>query len=211
VLNRLSGACGVLAFVTFNVGWIAGGLAQPDRFSSADDDISDLGALTASSPWLYNQIAANLTGLLVVGFALGVWRATSPDLFGRLGAAMLVAAGVGTFLDGIFRLDCQGIDSACENDSWHSSAHKIESGVTVGATLLAPLLLALAFRRIPGWRDSWLPTLCAVPAVFVANAIFSAWGDGAATRAGSVVVYLWIAFVGIRLVQKSALSSDNGS
>jgi hypothetical protein len=124
---------------------------------------------------------------------------------------MLVAAGVGTFLDGIFRLDCQGIDSACENDSWHSSAHKIESGVTVGATLLAPLLLALAFRRIPGWRDSWLPTLCAVPAVFVANAIFSAWGDGAATRAGSVVVYLWIAFVGIRLVQKSALSSDNGS
>jgi hypothetical protein len=81
----------------------------------------------------------------------------------------------------------------------------------VGATLLAPLLLALAFRRIPGWRDSWLPTLCAVPAVFVANAIFSAWGDGAATRAGSVVVYLWIAFVGIRLVQKSALSSDNGS
>jgi hypothetical protein len=90
---------------------------------------------------------------------------------------MLVAAGVGTFLDGIFRLDCQGIDSACENDSWHSSAHKIESGVTVGATL----------------------------------PIFSAWGDGAATRAGSVVVYLWIAFVGIRLVQKSALSSDNGS
>jgi hypothetical membrane protein len=79
------------------VGWIAGGIAQPDRFSSADDDISDLGALTASSPWLYNQIAANLTGLLVVGFALGVWRATSPDLFGRLGAAMLVAAGVGTF------------------------------------------------------------------------------------------------------------------
>jgi hypothetical protein len=201
----------VLAFVTFNVGWIAGDLAQPDRFSSADDDTSDLGALTASSAWLYNQIAANLTGLLVVGFALGVWRVTTPDLFGRLGAAALVAAGVGTFLDGIFRLDCQGIDAACKNDSWHSSAHKIESGVTASAALLAPLLLALAFRRIPAWRDSWLPTLCAVPAVFAANAIFSAWGDGAATRAGSAVVYLWIAFVGIRLVQKSALSSDNGS
>jgi hypothetical membrane protein len=72
---RLAGLCGVAAFVTGNVAWIAGGLAQPAAFSSARDDISDLGATTANSAWIYNQIGANLTGLLIVGLALGLGRA----------------------------------------------------------------------------------------------------------------------------------------
>lgn len=186
-----------------NVGWIVGGLAQPDSFSSADDDISDLGALTASSAWIYNQIGANLTGLLVVVFGLGLWRALSPDVLGRLGAAAIVVAGTGAFLEGFLRLDCQGIDAACDNDSWHSSAHKIESGVTGAALLIAPVLLAFAFRRIPAWRDSWLPTLLVVPAIIAANVAFSAIGDGAATRAGTVVGFAWFAFVAVRLIQKA--------
>ena len=85
---RAAGVCGLGAFVTFNVGWIAGGLAQ------------------------------------------GLWRALSPDVLGRIGAGALAVTGVGVFLDGLFRLDCRGIDAACTNDSWHSHAHEIESGVT---------------------------------------------------------------------------------
>jgi hypothetical membrane protein len=203
MLVRAAGICGLLAFVTVNVGWIAGGLAQPAAYSSARDDISDLGATTANSAWLYNQIGANVTGLLVVGLALGLWRALSPDLLGRLGAAALLLAGAGAFLDGLFRLDCRGIDAACTNDSWHSHAHKIESGITAVATLAAPLILAFAFRRIPLWRDSWLPSLAAVAAIILANVAFSALGNGAANRAGTVVVFLWIAFLGVRLLQKA--------
>ena len=60
-MRRVAGACGLLAFVTFNLGWILGGFAQPAAYSVADDDISDLGAVTASSAWLYNQLAANIT------------------------------------------------------------------------------------------------------------------------------------------------------
>ena len=136
--RRIAGVCGLLAFVTSAVGWIAGGFAQPSSYSVADDDISDLGAVTASSAWIYNQLGANLTGLLVVVLALGLWQALSPDLLGRLGAVALLVAGVGGFLDGVFRLDCRGIDAACTNDSWHSHAHKIESGITGAALLLAP-------------------------------------------------------------------------
>jgi hypothetical membrane protein len=86
---RIAGLRGLLAFVTVNVGWIVGGVAQPNAFSSADDDISDLGALTANSAWIYNQIGANVTRVLVVLFALGLWRALSPDVLGRIGAATL--------------------------------------------------------------------------------------------------------------------------
>jgi hypothetical protein len=200
---RVAGVCGLLAFVTINLGWIFGGFAQPASYSVADDDISDLGATTATSAWVYNQVGANLTGMLILCLALGFWRALSPDVLGRLGSVALAVAGVGTFLDGIFRLDCRGIDAACTNHSWHSDAHKIESGVTGAATLLAPLLLALAFRRRPEWRDSWIPSLLAIPAAIVANVVFSTIGDGAATRAGTVVVFLWIAFVSVRLLQKA--------
>jgi len=201
---RVAGGCGLLAFVTFNIAWIAGGLAQPSAYSVANDDISDLGAITAASPWIYNQVGANLTGILVVLLGLGLWRALSPDVIGRVGAAVLIAEGISTFFDGILHLDCRGIDAACDNTSWHSRAHKIESGFTAVFSLLAPLLRAFAFRRNPAWRDSWIPSLLAVPAVFAANAAFSTLGDGAATRARTVVLFAWIAFVSLRLLQKGA-------
>jgi hypothetical protein len=201
---RLAGACGLLAFVTATVGWVAGGFAQPAAYSVSRDDISDLGAVTAASPWLYNQIGANLTGLLVMLTALGLWREVSPSVLGQLGAAALFVVGVGGFLDGIFRLDCRGIDAACTNHTWHAHAHKIESGITGAAFLLAPLLCALAFRKLPRWRSAWLPSLLVFPAILVANVVFSAIGDGAATRAGTVVAFAWVAFIGAYLIALSA-------
>ena len=71
--------------MTFIVGVLLGDLAQPDAFRSADDDISDLGAQTADQAWLYNQIAANLSGLLIVAFALGLWARS--DRAGLRGSA----------------------------------------------------------------------------------------------------------------------------
>src|SRR6187549_1466675 len=164
---RAAGACAVAAFFTSAIGWAAGDLAQPAAFSPANDDISDLGALTASSPWLYNQVGANLTGLLVMAAALGLWRALSPDVLGRIGAGAVFVAGLGSYLDGLFRLDCQGIDAGCVNDSWHSSAHKWESRFTAAAILLSPVILAFAFRRLSAWRSAWLPSLATLPAIFL--------------------------------------------
>jgi hypothetical protein len=167
-----------------------------------DDDISDLGALTANSAWLYNQVGANLTGALIVVLGLGLWRALSPDVLGRIGSLAVIVAGAGSLLDGLVRLDCRGIDANCTNHSWHAHAHKIESGITGAATLVAPLILGFAFRRIPEWRDCWIVSLATVPAIIVANVVFGALGDGAATRAGTVVAFVWFAFLGFRLLQK---------
>jgi Protein of unknown function (DUF998) len=199
---RIAGSCALLAFLTFNVGWIAGDLAQPSAFSPLHDDLSDLGATTATSPWLYDQVAANVSGLLVIALGIGVWRAmasTRRGWVGSLGAGGVIVMGIGTFLDGIFRLDCQGIDNGCRNDSWHSHAHKVESGVTAGAVLLALLLLPFVLRRITDRRAHWLPMLAALPALFAANVAFSLLGDGAATRAGTVAAFAALAFLGYRL------------
>ena len=50
--------------------------------------------------------------------------------------------------------------------------------------------------------DSWLPSLITVPAIVLASIVFSAVGNGASARAGTVVARLWIAFVSVRLLQK---------
>ena len=206
MLPRIAAVCGLLAPLTSTVGWAVGGLAQQDEFSSADDDISDLGALTASNAWIWNQVGSNLTGVLVIVLALGLWRALSPDVLGRAGAGVLGVVAMGVFLGGFFRLDCQGIDTGCENDSWHSAAHRMETRVTTAATILAPLVLAFAFRRLPEWRDTWIPTLAAIPASVAAGVLFSGLGDGAATRATTVVWLLWLAFVAFQLLRKGERS-----
>jgi hypothetical membrane protein len=201
---RLGAILGLATPVTFVAGIVLGDLAQPGAFSPANDDISDLGALTASSPWLYNQVAANLTGLLVLGLALGLWGALGNGLLSRLGVLGLAVVGLGMFLDGLFRLDCQGIDLRCDTTSWHSSIHRIESGFTAAALLLTPLVLAFAFRRLPEWRAIWLPTLLATPVVIVLSIPFSALGDGASGRAGSIIWFLWVAFVAFHLLELSS-------
>ena len=204
-MTRAAGIAALIAPVTVVLGWAFGALAQPNAYSSVHDDVSDLGAVTAASPWLYNQVASNLTGLLLVVVSLGLWHALSPNTLGRAGAVTLGVSGVGAILDGFFRLDCRGIDSGCVNDSWHAHAHKVESAFTAATILLTPLILAFAFRRIEGWRSAWLPTLAVIPGLIAAEVIFSTWGDGAATRAGTLVVFAWIAYLGVRLLRVASV------
>jgi hypothetical protein len=198
---RAAAICGLLAAATFVVGLVSGDLAQPEPFSPADDDVSDLGAATATAPWIYNQVAANLNGLFLGAFALGLWGALGPGWLARIGVLCLLALGVLRFLEGFLRLDCQGVDIGCDNSSWQADGHGIESGISAALFFVAPPLLALAFRRLPDWRDLWVPTLLAVPVTIGASVLFSVVGDGAAVRAASVVWFLWVALLALRLLR----------
>ena len=141
---RAAAICGLLAPVTFVAGLLFGDLAQPDAFSPANDDISDIGAQTADLAWIYNQIAANLNGLLILAFALGLWRALGSGWLARLDVLGLAVLGVTRFLEGFLRLDCRGIDQGCENTSWQADGHRIESGIAAALFFLVPPVLAFA-------------------------------------------------------------------
>jgi Protein of unknown function (DUF998) len=198
---RAAAICGLLASVTFVAGLLFGDLAQPDAFSPANDDISDLGAQTADQAWIYNQIAANLNGLLILVFALGLWRALGSGWLARLGVLGLGVLGVTRFLEGFLRLDCRAMDEGCENTSWQADAHRIESGVAAALIFLVPPVLAFAFRGLPQWRDLWLPTLLTLPVVVAVSVLFSGIGDGAAVRAASVTWFLWLGLLAWRLMR----------
>ena len=197
---RAAAICGLLAPVTFIVGVLLGDLAQPEAFSPADDDISDLGAQTVDQAWIYNQIAANLNGLLIVAFALGLWRALGSGRLARLGVLGLAVIGATRFLEGFLRLDCRGMDDGCENTSWQADGHRLESGIASALFFLVPLLLAFAFRRLPQWRDLWLPTFLVVSVVVAVSIPFSLIGDGAAVRAASITWFLWLGLLAWRLL-----------
>jgi len=123
---RADAICGLLAPITFIAGWLIGGLAQPAEYSVVDHDVSDLGALTAGKPWLYNQLGSNLTGLLLFVLALGLWKTVGTSRSARIGVIAFGVFAVGTFLDGLFRLDCRKIDEGCDRtSSWHAAAHLV--------------------------------------------------------------------------------------
>ena len=122
-------------------------------------------------------------------------------MLGRLGVFGLAVLGLTRFLEGCLRLDCRGMDEGCENTSWQSEGHGIESGIASALFFLVPPLLAFAFRRLPQCRDLWIPTLLAVPVVVASSVLFSAVGDGAAVRAASITWFLWLGLGAWRLLR----------
>jgi hypothetical protein len=69
--TRIAAICGLLAPTTYIAALLAGGVMWRDRYSNADESTRSLGADTASHSWIYNRIATNLTGILILAFALG--------------------------------------------------------------------------------------------------------------------------------------------
>jgi hypothetical protein len=129
------------------------------------------------------------------------WRALGSGWLARLGVLGLAVLGVTRFLEGFLRLDCRGMDEGCEKTSWQADAHGIESGIAAALFFLVPPVLAFAFRRLPQWRDLWLPTLFTVPVVVAVSVLFSGIGDGAAVRAASITWFLWLGLLAWRLMR----------
>jgi hypothetical membrane protein len=200
----VSAACGLLAGPVLLVAMGAAVLAQPDEFSLVDHENSDLGAVTADSPWIANQLGSNLPGLLLLVFAVGLWRSLGSRRAARIGSVLVGVAGVGIFLSGFFRIDCRHIDSGCDpNSSWHAVAHNANGGITVIALVLAPFILARGLKFIPEWRTLWIPTLVFGVATIAAAVLGGAIGDGVASLLGVLVWFVWITILAARMLRLS--------
>ena len=150
----------VLGQAFFHAGWVVGGLLQDGQYSSARHDISDLGALTATAPWVW-LFSQGIAGALTISFALA---ALGPAL--RTGgqrtpvSAWLVALslmGLDNVSDVFFRLDCRAADPGCTPavaaTSWPGKIHVIVAVFTALMTIAAPFVLARRMRLVSEWRD----------------------------------------------------------
>jgi hypothetical membrane protein len=206
-LRSLPAICGLLAGPVLFLTTAGAVLAQPDEFSVVNHENSDLGADTAASPWIANQLGSNLPGLLLLVFAIGLWRSLGPHPSARIGSGLVGATGVGIFLSGFLRLDCRHIDQGCAQESWHATAHGADAGFTVLALVLAPFVLARALKLAPRWQDLWLPTLAFGIGTIAAAIAGGAVGAGLASLLGVLPWFIWITILAIRLLRDTATST----
>lgn len=208
---RVSAVCGLLAGPVVVVFWVLAVLAQPRAFSFVNHASSDLGADTADSAWISNQLGSNLPGLLLLVFGVGLWYAVGDHLSARIGSILITVVGLGVFLSGFLRLDCRQIDSGCEDTSWHAVGHNINGGITVLALVLAPFVLARAFKLAPSWHDRWLLTLVAGIGTVVAAIVGGAIGEGLGQFLALSLWFAWIALLALQVLRLSRKSAAAAS
>jgi hypothetical membrane protein len=189
----------MLAGPVLFVAWFAAALAQPEEFSIVHHASSDLGADTANSAWISNQLGSNLPGLLLLVFAWGLWRSVGRHLSARIGSVLIAIVGVAIFTSGFLRLDCRAIDAGCKNDSWHAILHGTNSGITLLALALAPFVFARAFKVAQRWRDLWLLTLGVGIGIIAAAVVGGAVGEGLGELLPVFLWFAWIAVLALRM------------
>jgi hypothetical protein len=149
----------------------------------------------ARGPYGWVQVATFvITGLLIMLLAFAVRdqlprkRASSFAvlLLGLLGVALILAA---------FRVDAPMLRGG-NPDTWHGWIHGIAFLLIIATGVLAPLTMALAVRRDPGWRPIAALSL-ATSALFVVFLLLP-WGN-ATFLIAIVTLFAWIASVAVRL------------
>ncbi|MFD4908888.1 DUF998 domain-containing protein [Kitasatospora purpeofusca] len=209
-LRRLAALLGAVGPVVFTLGWGIGQAVQDGRYDPGRDDISDLGALTARHPWVVLTGQA-LGGAAIVVFALVALRFLVRDSrAGRVGAWLLALSGLGlgNLLDTLFRLDCRaadGCDHAHRAASWHGTIHEI-GGVTILLLAMAPLVLTMAFRHLPGWAGFALASQAVGSVQLLLLMAYLALGghdgSGYVQRAIGLLAAAWIVTLAVRVLRR---------
>jgi hypothetical membrane protein len=202
--------------VLFTGTWIIAGLADP-AFRFADNDTSDLGALTAAHPGPYN-VGVSLSGLLTIGAAVALVRVLPHRRAVMAGAILIAVFGLGQIIHGFAREDCAAsVDAACRaaeqagRVSKHHQIHNAESLVTFSALILAPLVLGFALRSIPSWRRLAPWSIAAASIQIVCLPIFLGMYSNGTNGQGLVEIIevtvgvMWIAAMSIAAMSIASL------
>jgi len=208
-LRRVLGWCAVAGPVLFTAAWLIAESVQ-DTYGPRREDISALAALDAQHAWI--MIAGIVAlGLSLVALGVGLVGAIDDGRSATVGAILLVVAGLAFVVAGFARDDCSSELQACKtrvkagNVSWHHQVHD-NVGIAVFLFLvLAPLMLARAFRRDRGWRDlrrySLITGVLTLVLLLVfGGGSFTGW-NGLAERLLITIPLVWIAGLGTRLAR----------
>lgn len=185
-LTRLLALGGIVGAPLFVVVLLVLGLVKPGFNAvvqmGSEESIGDLG-------WIQS---ANflVTGVCFVVLAVGLWRGLGSRLSGRIGSALIAAAGIGLFGAGLFVTDPE-----YPPQTLHGILHSAVSAVTFLSLLIACLAFARRF-----WHDrrfaiysiaSGLVIPASIPAFNIA--------PGVIQRVMIAVVWTWITALALRL------------
>jgi hypothetical protein len=181
------------------------GAVEP-HYSHVDEFVSELAAKNAAHPWI------ETIGIAALGVSLLALAAALPAALERrraLPAILFAGAGLCALLAAVFPLDCMAsIDHHCKalqdagSLSWHHYAHLWSSLANQVFLLLTPF--ALAWALWPGTTAAVFLTFgstgVAIGAAMTAAYAAPGAADGLIQRFGFLVVFVWVAIVGGRIL-----------
>jgi hypothetical protein len=210
---RLAGGA-ILGQVVFTLGWLVAGALEPDGYSSARHDSSDLASMTAHYAPLI-LVAQAIAGALTIAFAIGALRPAIAIAGQRSIGEWLVAgslAGSELVTELFFRLDCRAVDVGCTpevaTESWHGKLHVIVGFLALFMTIAAPFVLARRMRLVAGWHDLASPAiafgLLQIPLPILYGVFYSSPVTGYLNRAPLVLASVGLVALALR-VRRQAL------
>lgn len=168
----------VLGEVLFTLGWLMSDWLADPAYRPLRDDLSDLGARTATHPWLY-LLPELIAGLTSVGFALFALRPllVGAGRLGSVAAWFSAAASLQDLTDPVFRLPCRAADGcsvAQQTVGWSGQLHATLGLLGLVLSVVSGVLLWRAFTRLAEWRRLAWPALAVTLLVVVAVPVIGA-------------------------------------
>lgn len=205
--SRRVALAGILAPILFIVVTVVLWMVQHDFLvhNNADPTINVYPSANSRGAYGWLQIANFIvTGLLVIAFAAGLYRAIRGGLAVRLGIGLLLVAGVALVVLGPFTIDPPiSASGQAEGRTFHGTVHLLAYVVLALSTFAAYLILSWPLRGRPLWRSyGWysLVTAIGMAASFIVSSVL---GE---THAGAIANYLfflmmlgWLEVIGLRL------------
>lgn len=158
-------------------------------------------------PGLNFNIGVTITGMLLIIFAIGLWREFPSKMTARIGLGLLVLGGLGLIGAGYFHCN-EGCKNILIEPDLVGRLHMVMSlfgGLGAG---LSPFFVWLAMRGSEKWIGFATPTLVAaifanLPGILFWIMIATGYRlhslEGLIQRLGFVVVLIWIFFFAARL------------
>ena len=119
-----------------------------DDYSHVKHHISQLGATGAPQAWVQN-VNFVVTGLLIIAFAIGLYRAVGTGKAGKIGSALIVLVGVGAAGPGLFPEDMIPVPP---EPTFSDSMHNMFSLLAFLAVIIAVIILSRSLPRDDVWQ-----------------------------------------------------------
>ena len=199
---RLFAICGMTAPVLMLVLWTVASLIRPGY-----DQLGQYGSELGTGP---NAIVMNtnfvITGLLIVGFAIGLFANVHGGRGAQIGSILLLVFGAGELAGGLFPCD-PGCPVTAQ--SVFQLTHSVDAVIAFVAIALAPLLFSLGLNRDDRWQAYRSYSIVTGLLAICLFSIFSAASLGYLEYVGLfqrlflAVTFLWIEVVAIQLLHIS--------
>ena len=202
-------ACGIAAPILFALAVVVLGLLRED-YSHVSQLMSKLGEV--GSPNMAGQNANFIvTGLLVLAFSFGLYRATNPGKRVKAGSLLVAVIGLGTVGAGVFPSDSSCPASTCNYVS--DNGHTVATFIVFLSIPFAVLLFSRGLRRDSPWRRyrgySVLTGIVALALLVLfsfslqdESSLLGRW-DGALQR---LYIASWLQWIGVMAIRLFTLS-----